>query len=231
MGFQTKQTTTYKTSNPVSKRCQLIYLVLLFSISASARTAFFTDTTALKTIIDSAYQLSRQADYIGCIELLEAPISKLQKEELTVPITDILSDAYVIKSDALRRLEDYEIATTLYQESERILLNCPLESCKKNLSQVYNGLGIIYRRRGKFQKSINNYKKALSTQLTLKKSSKVWQAMILNNIANCEDDIGNSEGAFSNYKKAINIIENGDERYKFIPVSYTHLTLPTICSV
>jgi len=200
----------------VSKRCQLIYLVLLFSISASSRTAFFTDTTTIKAIIDSAYQLSKQGDFIGCIELIEEPITKLQKENLTVPIANILSNAYLIKSDALRRLEDYEIATTLYQESERILLNCPLESCRNSLSKVYNGLGIIYRRRGKFQKSIENYKKALSTQLTLKKSSKVWQAMILNNIANCEDDIGNAEGAFLNYKKAINIIENGDERYKFI---------------
>jgi len=211
-----KATKDNKTTNPVSKRCQLLYLILLFSISVSAKTAFFTDTTAIKIIIDSAHNLSKEGNYIGCIDLLEEPISKLQKEELTASITDILSSAYLIKSNVLRRLEDYETATTLYEEAERILLNCPLESCQNSLSQVYNGLGIIYRRRGKFQKSIDNYKKALSTQLTLKKSSKVWQAMILNNIANCEDDIGNAEGAFLNYKKAINIIENGDERYKFI---------------
>lgn len=200
----------------MSKRCQLLYLILLFSISVSARTTTFQDTIAIKATIDSAFNVSRQGDFIGCIELLEEPISKLQKENLTNSIAAILSNAYLIKSDALRRLGDFDIATTLYEESERMLINCPTQNCRKNLSKVYNGLGIIYRRRGKFQESITNYKKALSTQLTLKKSSKIWQAMILNNIANCEDDIGNSEGAFLNYKKAIGIIEKADERYRHI---------------
>ncbi len=200
----------------MSKRCQLIYIIIFFTISASARTTYFQDTTTIKNIIDSAFSISRKGDFIGCIELLEEPISKLQKEEFTNSISAILSNAYLVKSDALRRLGDYDIATTLYEESERMLVNCPTENCGKNLSKVYNSLGIIYRRRGKFQKSISNYKKALSTQLTLKKSSKIWQAMILNNIANCEDDFGNSEGAFLNYKKAIGIIEKSDKRYHHI---------------
>lgn len=198
----------------MSKRCQLLYLILLFSISASAEASYYHDTVAIKNIIDSAYNISRKGDFIGCIKLLEEPISKLQKEQLTNSTTSILSSAYMIKSDALRRLGDFDIATTLYEESERMLINCPTENCGRNLSKAYNGLGIIYRRRGKFQESITNYKKALSTQLTLKKSSKIWQAMLLNNIANCEDDIGNAEGAFSNYKKAIGIIEKEDERYR-----------------
>ncbi len=192
----------------MTKRNQLLYIFLLFAFTTFAEVAVvFIDHSEIQSQLDSALRLSKKGKFLECIDFLEQPIEQLKKEPLSEQITSLLGEAYLFKADATRRLDDFDIANALYGESERILLNCQTEKCRSNLFKAYNGQGIINRRRNRFEKAVSYYEKALETHRKLKDSNPIWQAIILNNIANCQDDLGNSERAFSNYKQAIEIVE------------------------
>ena len=191
----------------MTKRSQLIHIFLFFACTTFAEVVVVIDSSEIQFKLDSALRLSKKGKFLECIDYLEQPIEQLKEEPLSEQITSLLGEAYLLKADATRRLDDFDIANTLYGESERILLNCQTETCRGNLFKAYNGQGIINRRRKRFEKAVSCYEKALETQRALKKSNPIWQAIILNNIANCQDDLGNSESTFSNYKQAIEIVE------------------------
>ncbi|CAF0894415.1 unnamed protein product [Didymodactylos carnosus] len=105
------------------------------------------------------------------------------------------------------RLLLYEMGQVEKSEKYFHMLMKSLPSHHEDVPSVYDGIGNVHRRKGKFEIAMENYKKAYELRLNRLPSNDYRLGISFTNIGNIQKDIGDYDNAMSFYEKALAIYD------------------------